>query len=32
MMDVVFLGVLAGFAVLCWGLLALCDLLMGGGR
>ncbi len=31
MTDVLFLAVLAGFAVLSWALLALCDRLMGGG-
>jgi hypothetical protein len=30
MMDLYFLGLLGLFALLCWGLLALCDALMGG--
>jgi hypothetical protein len=29
-MDLVFMLLLAGFAVLSWGLLVLCDRLMGG--
>jgi len=30
MMDLLFLGLLSAFALLSWGLLALCESLMGG--
>ena len=32
MSDMLFLAILIGFSVLTWGLLALCDLLLGGKR
>ena len=32
MMDVIFLGVVLAFAAACWGLMRLCDRLMGGAR
>lgn len=32
MLDLVYLAVMVGFAVLTWGLLILCDLLSGGGQ
>lgn len=32
MMDAIFLGLVFAFGVACWGLIALCDRLMGGAR